>query len=297
MGQAAEQVIDIPLPLLSLLSDDVGENAKPGDTFVIDDVEGNAGSSDEILEIEEVEDGPKTEIVFTLNAIPGAPKDLVVEDEEEGEEPEEEQSEIEEEVDSWIWEKSHGTSKFINWLKEMIEKVPAHSGTDTTGIERAMSYFERLNVEISKAMRKDYKNEIDAAKAEEARSMIEDGLKRLRDRLERLHEKKFKKIKKKAGITKTADTSFTGGMSVNIPYFISMIARICINATVSSGKDMSDIFSKLVDKYKLDNREQLQIVQLIKDMGYPLTIDRMKLEKDSFDPSDNDGEFAANYLA
>lgn len=296
MGQVAEQIIDIPLPLLSLLSDDVGENAKQGDTFVIDDVESNAGS-DEVLEIEEVEDGPKTEIVFTLNAIPGAPKDLVVEDEEEVEEPEEEQSEIEEEVDSWVWEKSHGTSKFINWLKEMIEKVPAHSGTDTTGIERAMSYFERLNTEISKAMRKDYKNEIDAAKAEEARSMIEDGLKRLRDRLERLHEKKFKKIKKKAGITKTADTSFTGGMSVNIPYFISMIARICINATVSSGKDMSDIFSKLVDKYKLDNREQLQIVQLIKDMGYPLTIDRMKLEKDSFDPSDNDGEFAANYLA
>ena len=296
MGQVAEQIIDIPLPLLSLLSDDVGENAKQGDTFVIDDVESNAGS-DEVLEIEEVEDGPKTEIVFTLNAIPGAPKDLVVEDEEEGEEPEEEQTEIEEEVDSWVWEKSHGTSKFINWLKEMIEKVPAHSGTDTTGIERAMSYFERLNTEISKAMRKDYKNEIDAAKAEEARSMIEDGLKRLRDRLERLHEKKFKKIKKKAGITKTADTSFTGGMSVNIPYFISMIARICINATVSSGKDMSDIFSKLVDKYKLDNREQLQIVQLIKDMGYPLTIDRMKLEKDSFDPSDNDGEFAANYLA
>lgn len=296
MGQAAEQIIDIPLPLLSLLSDDVGENAKQGDTFVIDDVENNIGS-DEVLEIEEVEDGPKTEIVFTLNAIPGAPKDLVVEDEEENEEPEEEQPEIEEEVDSWVWEKSHGTSKFINWLKEMIEKVPAHSGTDTTGIERAMSYFERLNTEISKAMRKDYKNEIDAAKAEEARSMIEDGLKRLRDRLERLHEKKFKKIKKKAGITKTADTSFTGGMSVNIPYFISMIARICINATVSSGKDMSDIFSKLVDKYKLDNREQLQIVQLIKDMGYPLTIDRMKLEKDSFDPSDNDGEFAANYLA
>ena len=55
MGQVAEQIIDIPLPLLSLLSDDVGENAKQGDTFVIDDVESNAGS-DEVLEIEEVEE-------------------------------------------------------------------------------------------------------------------------------------------------------------------------------------------------------------------------------------------------
>jgi len=281
------------IPLLSLLQD----NVKGVEDIVVEDEDNDKTEDDHEVEMPEEND----EVIFSMHSIPGAPEDIVLDEEPEEEVEEEPEEDIEEEIDDWGWEKSHGTSKFIKWLKGMIEKVPSHSGSDTTGVERAMAYFERLNTEISRAMRKDYKNEIDAAKAEEARSLIEDGLKRLRDRLERLHEKKFKKIKKKADIksvfVKTAATSFTGATSVNIPYFISMIARICINATVSSGKDMNDIFNKQIEKYKLDKREQVQIIQLIKDMGFAANIDRMKFDEDEIDISNNEGELAAQYPA
>jgi hypothetical protein len=93
---------------------------------------------------------------------------------------------FEEDIDDWNWEKG-GTAKFLDWLQTRFKSIPQHSGSDTTGIERAISYFERLNVEISRAMKKDYKREIDAAKAEEARAEIMKGLERLLDRLEKLN--------------------------------------------------------------------------------------------------------------
>ena len=45
---------------------------------------------------------------------------------------------------------------------------------DSTGLEKAISYFEALDREITKAMRTDFKNEIDSAKAERAREQSDD---------------------------------------------------------------------------------------------------------------------------
>jgi uncharacterized protein YktB (UPF0637 family) len=78
----------------------------------------------------------------------------------------------------------------------MFSSVPSHSGYDSTGLEKAISYFEALDREITKAMRTDFKNEIDSAKAERAREQIEEGLERLVKRLEGVKKTKFKKGKK-----------------------------------------------------------------------------------------------------
>ena len=51
-------------------------------------------------------------------------------------------------------------------------------------------------------------------------------------------------------------------------------------------------------EYKLDNREKLQVVQLIQDMGYPFILDRACLNKPELKPSENiDGEFSLQYYS
>ncbi len=298
------QVVSIPIPMGSNAG---GQPPMPGDSFIISDDEpmgldqfSPSAAPDGGTEIHVDNEG---EVNFNINVIPGAPADLVIDDEDDQkDEPQPEPEEIKEEIDDWGWEKSHGVSKFVPWLKSMLDNIPSHSGSDTTGVERAIAYFERINGEISRAMRKDYNKEIDASKAEEARTMIEDGLKRLSDRLERLREKKFKKSKKKAGLeagvlVKVADTTFTGNMSVNVPYFISFVARTCIDASVQAGRDMRETFTKLSTEYKLDKREKVQVIQLIKDMGYPLVMDRIRINEGTLEMKDKDGEFLAQFPA
>lgn len=247
----------------------------------------------EVVEETSVEDGIK-EYVFKLQDVPGAEEDIVEEPEEE-EEPKEV---VEENIDDWNWEKG-GTAKFLDWLQTRFSSIPQHSGSDTTGIERAIAYFERLNVEISRAMKKDYKREIDAAKAEEARSEIMKGLERLLDRLEKLNSKKFKRTKKRADLetqmVKTAGSAL-GNMVINVPYLISNIARTCINSAVQGGKDIEAIFDKLCKDFSLDKREKFQVVLLIKDMGYPMLIDRVNFGK-SISPENELSEFIKQYPA
>jgi len=52
--------------------------------------------------------------------------------------------------------------------------------------------------------------------------------------------------------------------------FIDGLARDIINAKVSSGRDIEGAFDLVVKKMKLDEREQYQLIQHIKDIGYPM---------------------------
>ncbi len=265
--QPQEEVVEI------LTMDDEGNNE-----------ENNSELSEETAE--PVED----DVVFKLNIVPGAFDDDVIEIEDE---PIEMDEKTQTPLDSWDWEGKGGPAKFLNWLQTMFSSIPKHSGQDTTGVERALAYFQRLDTEISRAMRKDYKRDIDAAKAEQARTEIENGMERLVERLEKLREKKFKRHNKKKkadialGIVKSADTSTTGKIVVTVPYLISNIARACIESTVQAGRDVEDSFDELAKEYKLDNREKFLVAQLIKDMGYPILLDRINFGKDSIRPTEN----------
>ena len=218
-------------------------------------------------------------VTFTLDKIPGAPdaQEIIIE-------PDNNEDNVEvdadpEDSDAWKWEHSG----FLPWLSKMFSQVPSHSGYDTTGLEKAIAYFETLDREISKAMRTDFKDEIDAASAERAREQIENGLERLIDRLESVKVDKYKRHKKKKskswaeeeGIVKEAQkaTRITG-ISITVPLLISRIARVCINGMVSAGHDIEDMFKRQVDEYTLDKREQAELSQLLSDMGYPMMQDR-----------------------
>lgn len=250
-----------------------------------------------------VDDEEEDVVIFSLPFLPGADDDTDIEVDDDLDIEEEQEVEVEE-ADPWNWEKSHGLQGFLQWLFDMINSVPRHSGRDSSGVYRAISYFEALEKEITKAMRKDFKGIVDAAKAEEARTQIFDGLERLQERLKLLEENKFNrgKNKKKAddeqdGLVKEAQkVAGVNGIVVTVPLLISSIARACINGTVSAGHSMEDSFHKFADKYKLNNREKFELVTLIQDLGYPVRIDRIAINSDGYDPKRSDNiDFMANF--
>jgi hypothetical protein len=248
----------------------------------------------------EVSDEPGEEgVVFIIDDIPGAPGAEAIEVDEGDKDVEIDESEMPE-GDEWKWE----TPTFIPWLQKMIKNVPQHTGYDTTGLEKAISYFESIDREITKAMRTDYKNEINSAHAEKAREEIENGLERLMDRLEKVRTTKYKRHAKKKskswteeyGIVKEAGTAKITGITVTVPLLIARIARVCINGMVSAGHDIEDIFEKQAKEYNLDKRERAELAQLLDDMGYAVRMDRGYPVGEHVDTTKSDNfDWAANY--
>lgn len=247
-------------------------------------------------------------VVPDFDKIPGAPEGtedpieevIEVSEEDKKEDKKEDENDLRaKSVGKWDW-KSKGAEGFLEWIKERFANIPKHSGYDSAGLERACSYLEKLDSEISKAMRLDIDGELDANKIEEVRSKIDDGLSRLEERLDKV--KKSKKNKKKADIevyeeiVKEAQKS--ASIVVTVPLFISTIARILINGTVSAGHDTKDMYNKLCKKYNLSARERLELLQLVRDMGFPLRGDRGLMDDEELDQtSSSNFDFAANYPA
>jgi hypothetical protein len=254
--------------------------------------------------------------------------------------------------EKWDWSK-HGPKGFVTWIKERLAAVPKHSGYDSAGLERAMAYMEKLDSEISKAMRMDLDEELDANQVEKVRAQLDDGLSRLQGRLDKVKDSKksSKKRKKSASDLQSeintvlqrysdedlqsyvADTSVPGeewtaekcivqianngeepgfegfgmvkeaqkimgvtGLVITVPILISRIARVCINGTVSAGHDIEDLYKRQVDRWKLTEREQAEVQQLLFDMGYPLRQDRGFMPGDDLEVWDTDNmDWAANY--
>lgn len=246
-----------------------------------------------------------------------------------------------------------GPKGFVACIRERLDNVPKHSGYDSAGLERAVSYMEKLDTEISKVMRTDLDSELDANQVEKIRSQLDEGLSRLHARLDKVKESKKSSRKKKKtasdlqseintvlkryadedlqawvedtgvpgeewtaekvivqlanngnepgyeemGLSKTAQ-KITGvqGVFVTVPILISRIARVCVNGTISAGHDIEDLYKRQVERWKLSEREQAEVQQLLWDMGYPLRQDRGFMPNDDLEVWDSDNmDWAANY--
>ena len=157
------------------------------------------------------EPGEVSIVIEDLGAVPGAenagPLEVVEQPEPQHEEAKVDDNEAKKSKKDpkWDWE-SRGAHGFIAWVKERCDDVPKHSGMDTAGLERAASYLEKLDNEISRAMRMDLDGELDANQIEKVRAMIDDGVARLHDRLDKVKKHKKNSRKKK---TTTADYQVT----------------------------------------------------------------------------------------
>jgi hypothetical protein len=250
------------------------------------------------------------EIELVVEELPGAPKgtkdpEPVMEVVEQPLHVEEDANEAKKgkKNEKWDWE-AHGPTGFVAWIKSRLDDVPTHSGYDSAGLERAMAYLDRLDNEISRAMRMDLDGELDANKIEEVRAKLDDGQSRLQARLDKVKKAKKSSRKKKAdyeidddGFIKEAQ-KITGvaGIYITTPLLISGLARVCVNGTVSAGHDIEDLYGRQVKRWKLSDREQFELRQLLFDMGYPIRTDRGFMPDDDLEISDSDNmDWAANY--
>lgn len=260
-------------------------------------------NGDEELVVLEFDDPDAETIVFELPEVPGAPDAGEIFIDDNGDIEVSDDDNIEVEKDPWDWQ-SLGIGSFLSWLKGMMDNVPSHSGYDIGGLERTIAYFERLLKEITKAMRQDYRGEIDVALVEDGRDKIEDGIQRMIDRMERIKSTKYKRYGKKTAwyeegdsLIKTAQKATKiDGIVITVPLFISRIARVLINGTISAGHDMEEMYERLKKEYDLTKREEAEVQQLLADMGYPVFQDRGLPPGEQLDKTRSDNfDFAAQF--
>jgi ElaB/YqjD/DUF883 family membrane-anchored ribosome-binding protein len=250
------------------------------------------------LEVHDDDGEPSDDLEIVVDQLPGAPDGT--------QDPDVDLEVSEEDVNSakdkkkgkWDW----SLDGFFDWVKERLDTVPKHSGYSVLGLERAVEYMEKLDSEISKAMKSDFDGALDSDKVEELRAQIEDGIERLQARLEKV--KKSPKNRAKKASDENSDLVKEGqkapgvrGVMVTVPLLISSLARICVNGTVSAGHSMEEMYEKLCKKYKLSDREKLELVQLLSDMNYPLKVDR-GIFPDDLDPTSSDNmDLSATYYS
>lgn len=268
--------------------DDVSDTITPEDAFadvqLVDDLFDLSQSSDaelkghgEITVTEQTGDDPPvtetTKFDVTLPPIPGAdetPIDPIDIDDAKDDATDEviiEEKPPEKPRGPWEWD----IATFIEWAIGRMKAIPKHSGNSIPGLLRAINFLKSIEKEIRKAMSTDRDGILEIAKIDNIRSEITSGIKRLEERLKKLEDAESgggggKKVKKQASLQKEAFGTFV----VTVPIFISSIARICLNSMVSAGKDIEEVFADLSKKYKLDAREQLSLIQVLADMGYPM---------------------------
>jgi len=166
-----------------------------------------------VLELEELadEEAPDEEVVLLMDEdtisdlLPGANVPMMRKEEiEDAHEPD--------------WENDRDATYFIVYLEDRVSKVPAHSGNTTVGCEKAISYFRRLDKELSDAVRGDEDNKIDEQAAESLRDTIYDSISRLED----AHDQLMGKYKKKAALRVGKKVVARIKDGTDIQYFISV---------------------------------------------------------------------------
>lgn len=261
---------------------------------------------------EQVEECEPVNMELTVDELPGVEgldpeleKALEVVEEKENKEEKSDKDENDAKTkknSKWDWDVK-GFGGFIGWLQERLRDVPKHSGYDLAGVERAIAYMEKLDNEISKAMRADLDGELDADKIEEVRAKIDDGIERLHARLEKIKKKPSKRRKRSeeenSELVKQAQKiPSVHGIVITVPLLISGICRTVVNGMVSGGHSAEDMLAKLADKYKLSDRERMECIYHLQDMGMVVRRDRGIMLDEEFDAtSPNNFDFNANWPA
>lgn len=227
-------------------------------------------------------------------------------------------------------------TKFMDHVTALYPaKIPHHDGTSTVGCERAISFLDRMNGDISRAIREDQENVLDIAKLEDIRVNIMRDVLVLKDHLSKLkrqirdgHSKSasvevsspkargskgnlgipnwespsgksisYRRMREVEKLEKVAGTP--NNLVIAVSPFERAISGIMINAHISAGHPMEDVYGFLTKKYDITDREELAIMQLCMDSGFHIFKDRGAYSNDaSGDESDKRGvDFVRNYFA
>jgi hypothetical protein len=237
------------------------------------------------------------------------------------------EEEATEETD-WVNDNDH--KQFSVYVVKMMNGVPQHSGNTETGCERAIGYLNAIDKEISRAIRTDSDGVLDEQEIEELRDKVRGFVESLEGRKEQLSSQN-KKRRSKRGSHKSEDFSGsdcpmceaplydgqcianncqdeqsivkeaggTAKITLTMDPWQRYITGILINAEVSGGKNIEEVYAALKEEWNFDKRDEASIQQILADMNYPLFKDRALLGKEDQDPtkSNRGTEFATNYFA
>lgn len=239
----------------------------------------------------EVEQELEPEFNFDLPPLPGF--ELVVE---EDREPVVEEKREEKSKPKDMWDRN-GHPDVLVWAQGVCRQIPMSNGK-SGGLEREIACYKKLRSELSRGMSEDLYGKINADQFEVAVERIDERIEKLEEILEKLTGRgKKKKAEEEDGLVKEARTSPFHGWVMVVSPLLMRCAQVCISGTVSSGKDISKLFSDQVDKYGLNKRERAELLQVLDNMGYPLIGDRFNFDDEPVIVNSPAGELNSQYYA
>jgi hypothetical protein len=200
--------------------------------------------------------------------------------------------------DEWDWKPyAQNNEKLLAWANERFLHVPAHRGDTVTGCQRAKSYCKKLVSELHSAVTSDILGKLDDSAINELIHKIDGGIKSLDTLIEHLEKTPKTASADIPGFTKEASTQkINAGVVAVVPLLLMRLAKVCIEATNSAGHDLKNVFAELSKKWKLDDREQAELEELLLVMGFPLTlIDRGYMVSEDVDLEDGKYDFQSQY--
>lgn len=292
--------------------EDEEEGEEGFDDFSLEEIsfdeEDLKGLGDEFSEdIQEIKEEISNTPDLDDNFLPGATEPILEEDDDK----EDEADDVEVETN---WVDDRDPSKFINYLRDSYSNIPPHTGNTISGCERALAYLNKLHREISEAIRNDDKNALDEVldEIEEYRVKILKGMVALKKRIGDL-KRKFKEegsqkianealdlIKESLESNEIKKEAKSGSFQMVITPFERAITGMLINSVVSAGHPFEEVYDYLKKKFDITPREELAILQIIMDMGFPIFKDRGTIGESGDGDKKENGQgidFIKNYFA
>lgn len=207
----------------------------------------------------EIEDLSSDDSEEDVEISEGADSDFVVEDDEPEQMVDECDVEIEDQpIEYGEWE---SPADFELFVVSSARKTPATYENSPNSLRRTLAYLEKISSDIISGV------EQDASYAELSESQLR-SLDLIEEGINKATADITAALNGKQRIKKVATKSSTFHTFINP--FIHSLARLLINAKVSQGKNIEDMFQILNDRYKLDEKEKLQLFYALNDFGHPI---------------------------
>lgn len=148
---------------------------------------------------------------------------------------------------------------FQEYIMASVRSQPPVFGRSVNSYRRAFKYLKNVQAELIDGVEQDAPYADLSEEHLRTLDAVEEGIEHALTQIVAIID---------SGFTKTATKS--SNFTQYVDPFIFGLARTMINGKVSQGKNIEDLFEKLDKKYKLDDREKLQLYYLLNDMGYPI---------------------------
>lgn len=149
---------------------------------------------------------------------------------------------------------------FVKYCAVASRAAPEILPSNVNSLRRAIAYYDNLEQEIVEGAAADADHAELSMDQLETLDAVEEVVNAVREQLQ--------VAAKRVGILKKA--SKAARFVYVVDPFLFAIARLCINAKVTNGKNIEDVFTKLAQKFNINERETFALRQIIRDMGYPI---------------------------